>query len=76
MDSQVRLHQLLNYLLTKITVTGKLRPKTTFRFPYKELAANVGKTTNRDVDLVLTISMEWDETRENPDYEFESEFED
>lgn len=53
-------HSVLNYLLTKAAVSGKVA-KTTLRVPYADLVASVGKSTTKEADLVITIEMSWDE---------------
>ncbi|MEZ0209215.1 MAG: hypothetical protein ACAH17_03520 [Candidatus Paceibacterota bacterium] len=59
-------YRVLDYALTKAAVSAQLT-NTTLRIPYKELVASVGKETTKEIDLVLTISMAWDETIEATD---------
>lgn len=56
-------HKVLEFALTKAAVSAKLT-KTTLRIPYKELLISIGKETTKDIDLILTIDMAWDETAE------------
>lgn len=59
-ENVAALHKVLHYLLTKAAVGGKLG-KTTVRIPISDLAETVGQTDTRDVDLVVTIALSWDE---------------
>lgn len=59
-ENVAALHKVLHYLLTKAAVSGKTG-KTTVRIPINDLAETVGETDNRDVDLVVKISLSWDE---------------
>jgi hypothetical protein len=54
-------HRVLEYALTKAAVSAKLT-KTTLRIPYKELLHSIGQSTDKEIDLVLTIDTAWDET--------------
>lgn len=58
-SSMMSVHRVLEYLMTKAAITGELKG-TTVRIPYKELAHTVGKDSNKDVDLVITIGLSWD----------------
>lgn len=55
-------HNVLNYLLTKVAVGGKLS-KTSIRVPISDLASLVGQVDERDVDLIVKIELFWDEGR-------------
>jgi hypothetical protein len=59
-EDQAAAHRLLDYLITKAAVSAKTSSKTV-RIPYSELLKTIGQTSNKDVDLVVTISLEWDE---------------
>ena len=61
-------HPILEYALTKAAVSAKLT-STTLRIPYKELLSSIGRSTDKEIDLVLTIEMAWDETNANGDFD-------
>jgi hypothetical protein len=61
-SSLLAVHRVLEYLLTKIALTGTLK-STKVRIPYHELLSGVGKETRKDIDLIVKISFEWDETK-------------
>jgi hypothetical protein len=55
------IHTVLEILITKAALTGKTLGST-IRIPYKDLSELIGKSENKDIDLVLTFSLEWDES--------------
>jgi hypothetical protein len=57
-------HRVLDYALTKAAVSSKLTT-TNLRISHKELMASIGRSNGKDIDLVLTIGMAWDETNAN-----------
>jgi len=60
LKASTQVHRVLEYMLTKAIISGD--PKgTTLRIPYSELAADVGKESNKQIDLVVSISLKWDE---------------
>jgi hypothetical protein len=46
--------------MTKAALTGKLR-STKVRIPFSELSDSIGVQSNKDIDLVVSINLEWDE---------------
>ena len=60
LKASTQVHRILEYILTKAIISGE--PKgTTIRIPYSELAADVGKESNKQIDLVVEIALKWDE---------------
>jgi hypothetical protein len=62
-ESLLSVHRVIELILTKAAVSAKLS-NPTLRIPYKDLMSSVGKTTDKEIDLVLKITMEWDESQE------------
>jgi len=62
-ESLLSVHRVLEYLITKATVSGKLK-STKIRIPYSELADSVGQKSYKNVDLIVKIDFEWDESKE------------
>lgn len=60
-QSVLSAHRVLEFVLTKAAVSAKTH-KTTLRIPYKELLASIGKETDNNIDLVLTLETSWDES--------------
>jgi hypothetical protein len=55
-------HRVLEYLMTKAALTGKLK-STTIRVPYNELAASCGAPEKyKNVDLLVKLDFEWVES--------------
>lgn len=57
-------HKVLEYALTKAAVSGKLT-KTTLKIPYSELLESIGQKSDRSLDLIVTIELNWDETNDD-----------
>lgn len=51
-------HRVLEYLLTKAAVSGKLS-STKIRIPYAELATSIGSVESKPIDLIVDIKLEW-----------------
>jgi hypothetical protein len=53
-------HKVLEYLLTKAALTGKLK-NTKIRIPYSDLAKSIGSNDVKNVDLIVKFQLQWDE---------------
>lgn len=60
-ESLQAVHRVLEYLMTKAALTGQLKG-TKVRIPYNELMAATGTVKYKDIDLIVKIDFEWDET--------------
>ncbi len=56
-------HTVLDYALTKAAVSGKLT-RSVLRVSYKDLMKSIGQPCDKDVELIVTIELAWDETQE------------
>ena len=54
-------YKVLDYALTKAAVSAKLT-NSTIRVSYRDLLKSIGQETDKEYDLVIKISMEWDES--------------
>ncbi len=59
MESINSAHKVLEILLTKAAISSK-PSASTVRIPYKDLLASIGQKTDKQIDLLVTISLEWD----------------
>ena len=59
MESVYSVHKVLDLLITKAAVSAKCG-KTKVRIPYKDLMASIGQTTDKQVDLIVSIKLAWD----------------
>ncbi len=62
-DSLQAPHTILEYLITKAAVSGKVS-SSTVRIPFADLAASVGKDQQHDSELVIEINLSWDRSPE------------
>lgn len=52
-------HSLLELLITKATISGKLT-NSSIKIPYSELTASVGQQRFKDVNLVIQFNLNWE----------------
>jgi len=58
-DSVECAHRVLNIILTKAAVSAKLTD-CSLRVSYKDLLHSIGQPTDKDIQLVIKLTMSWD----------------
>lgn len=59
MATQTSLYKLIDILLTKAAVSGKIRKSTKIKIPYRELSKSIGAEKYADVALEIEIRCKW-----------------
>ena len=59
MATQTSLYKLIDLLLTKAAMSGKIRKSTKIKIPYRELSKSVGAEKYTDIELEIEIKCKW-----------------
>lgn len=62
MSAQVSLYKVIDLLLTKAALSGKITKSIKHKIPYNELTKSVGINNYSDVDLQVEIKLKWVKT--------------